>query len=42
MMDRSVGFRDIEPDTVNSMKTYSSPKGIEAYRTSTIFVELLT
>jgi GNAT superfamily N-acetyltransferase len=37
---RSVGFRDIEPYPENSMRDYQSPEGMDAYRSSAIFMEL--
>ena len=37
---RSVGFREIEPYTENSMKEYQSASAMETYRSSAIFMEL--
>jgi len=37
---RSVGFREIEPYSDNSMSDYQSPEAMQAYRSSVIFMEL--
>ncbi len=37
---RSVGFREIDPYTENSMKAYQPPETLAAYRESAVFMEL--
>ena len=37
---RSVGFREIDPYSDNSMSDYQSPEAMQAYRSSVIFMEL--
>lgn len=37
---RSVGFREIDPYSENSMRDYQSPETLSAYRNSAVFMEL--
>ena len=37
---RSAGFQEIAPYSENSMKAYQSPEALEAYRASSLFMEV--